>query len=226
MSLAPTRIGIVLQHNIMRKALKNWLSGFDNLVVRIEAADEKELLDKLVRDRNIDIVLLDLPLFGPANREYIMQIGHDYPDIRIVILSEKLVPYQIIQLLDLGVCACLSPAAEMQELIASIQEANLNRIYQSNMLTDALLWQKSRQAEDPASISGALFTEKQIRILRLLWEEKSTEEIAEEVFLSISAVDKIKQQLKEKTGAKSTIGLLRYAIEKGVIPIRSIPDPN
>ena len=51
----------------------------------------------------------------------------------------------------------------------------------------------------------------------MLWEEKLNKEIANEIYLSIRSVEKIKQDMKEKLGIKSTVGLLKYAIEEQII---------
>jgi DNA-binding CsgD family transcriptional regulator len=51
----------------------------------------------------------------------------------------------------------------------------------------------------------------------LIWEEKSSKEIAGELFLGVRSVEKIRQDLKEKVGVRSTVGLLKYAIDKKVI---------
>jgi DNA-binding CsgD family transcriptional regulator len=50
-----------------------------------------------------------------------------------------------------------------------------------------------------------------------IWEEKSSKEIAGELFLGVRSVEKIRQDLKEKVGVRSTVGLLKYAIDKKVI---------
>jgi DNA-binding CsgD family transcriptional regulator len=59
--------------------------------------------------------------------------------------------------------------------------------------------------------------EREKKILQLLWEEKSNKEIADELFLGIRTVERIRQDLKEKVGAKSTVGLLKYAINQKII---------
>ena len=41
--------------------------------------------------------------------------------------------------------------------------------------------------------------------------------IADELFLSIRSVEKIRQDMKDKVGVKSTIGLIKYAVQKKLI---------
>ena len=55
------------------------------------------------------------------------------------------------------------------------------------------------------------FTEKEMRILQLIADDKTTEEIAESVFLSPRTVETIRQQMKLKAGVKTIAGLVMYA---------------
>jgi DNA-binding CsgD family transcriptional regulator len=60
-------------------------------------------------------------------------------------------------------------------------------------------------------------SEKEITILKLMCEEKSTKEIADLVDLSPRTVEAIRDKLKSKTGAKSMAGLVLYAIKAGIV---------
>ena len=55
------------------------------------------------------------------------------------------------------------------------------------------------------------------KIIRLLWEEKSNKEIADELFIGIRTVERTRQEMKEKVGVKSTVGLIKFAIQKKII---------
>jgi DNA-binding CsgD family transcriptional regulator len=59
-------------------------------------------------------------------------------------------------------------------------------------------------------------TEKEILILRLMCDEKSTKEIADIVDLSPRTVEAIRDKLKTKTGTKSMAGLVMYAVRPGL----------
>jgi DNA-binding NarL/FixJ family response regulator len=218
MSETPIRIGIVDDHNLVRKALRNWLSQFNYFDVKLDAASGKELFEKLSKNSKVDVLILDLLMPGEGGKECLLQLREKYPHIRVLIMSMSLDHYIVNELLDLGVYGYLSKGAEITELLEAIKEAAMGKVHRNKILTEALYWGSTRSDIHPSAASDEVsFTEKQKKILQLLWDEKSTQEIADEVFLSISAVDKIKQQLKEKAGVKNTVGLIKYAIEKGII---------
>ena len=213
----PISIGIVDDHTLVRKALMNWLSQVSYFNVKLEAADGTELFDKLYEDSAVDVLVLDLNMPGMDCKECLRQLREKYHHIKVLILSMSLDKNMINELLDLGVYGYLFKGDEISELSEAILAASTSRIYRNKILTEALYWGNNHTTKYDNFSHDFFFTEKQKKILHLLWEEKSTQEIADEVFLSVSAVDKIKQQLKEKTGAKSTVGLIKYAIEKKII---------
>jgi DNA-binding CsgD family transcriptional regulator len=68
--------------------------------------------------------------------------------------------------------------------------------------------------------TDAKLTDKEISILRMICEEKSTKEIADLVDLSPRTVEAIRDKLKVKTGSKSLAGLVMYAVKSGIIENR------
>jgi DNA-binding CsgD family transcriptional regulator len=63
-------------------------------------------------------------------------------------------------------------------------------------------------------------TEKELTVLKLMCEEKTTKEIADIVDISPRTVEAIRDKLKTKTGAKSMAGLVMYAVKNGIIQQR------
>jgi DNA-binding CsgD family transcriptional regulator len=53
--------------------------------------------------------------------------------------------------------------------------------------------------------------------LKLLAEDKTTEEISKEVFLSPRTVETIRQNMKTKVGAKTIAGLIMYGMRNKII---------
>jgi DNA-binding CsgD family transcriptional regulator len=63
----------------------------------------------------------------------------------------------------------------------------------------------------------ATFNEKELNILRLLAQDKTTEEISKEVYLSPRTVETIRQNMKTKVGAKTIAGLVIYGMRNKLI---------
>ena len=82
----------------------------------------------------------------------------------------------------------------------------LTNLKQRNQVTPQKLVQQEAQLND-----------KEMLILKLMCEEKSTKEIADLVELSPRTVEAIRDKLKVKTGAKSTAGLIMYAVKNNIL---------
>jgi DNA-binding NarL/FixJ family response regulator len=221
MSVEFIRIGIVDDHSLVRQAVRNWLSQFSAFSIKIEAAGGNELFEKLHKDSELDVLILDLNMPGLNGKDCLIQLKEMFPHIRVIIVSVNLNHQMINELLDMGAYGYLSKDAEISELPEAIKAAFKRKVHRNKLLTESLYWRANDNDQHDSLPPDLSFSEKQKKILQLIWDEKSTQEIAGEVFLSVSAVDKIKQQLKEKTGAKTTLGLIKYAIANKIITIHS-----
>lgn len=208
------RLAIACDHTIIRKAISDLLSRSQELKVIIDVSNTAELLKNLDSDDNPDVLL-----FAPSvyEKESLSQIRYHHPHIKVIVMLMQFEPYMANDLLELGIHGYLSKRADTTELLQAINAAAVGMVYQNKTLTDTLNWRANHPLPPHAIQQQLTFTENQKKILQLLWREKSTKEIANEVFLSTSAVDKIKQQLKEATGTKTTLGLIKYAIEQKII---------
>ena len=73
--------------------------------------------------------------------------------------------------------------------------------------------EKKRHTPESGYISFENLSEREMEILQLLVECKTSQEIAEVLFISKNTVDTHRRHILEKTGAKSTQELILYAIE-------------
>lgn len=210
-------LAIVDENTLFRKTLKNYLAEHRNVHVVIQSPDIPDLLRKL-KDFNTQILLMDLFLPNINGIDAIKMIKSEYPDIKIVLLTMCTDMNLLSQLLDSSVYGIISKADEPEEVINAITSVAEHRIYRSKLLTEVMYWgkQNRRNHKDNRHIE---LNDREKEVLQLLWEEKSNREIASHLFLSIRSVEKIRQDMKEKLNVKSTVGLLKYAINEQIICI-------
>jgi DNA-binding NarL/FixJ family response regulator len=211
-----TSIAIADDHTLFRKALRGYLSQQKNIEVVIEAADAIELLTEL-KSHPVDIAIIDLFMPQLKGDDAVKIIKSTYPDIKIIVLSMHTDLGVVNDLIDAGIHAYISKAEEPEQLVQAIRSVADNGIYNNKLFADALYWHRQADAKDGASSS--LLEEREKKILQLLWEEKSNKEIADEVFLGVRSIEKIRQAMKEKLGVKSTIGLLKYGLCNKIIRV-------
>jgi DNA-binding NarL/FixJ family response regulator len=153
--------------------------------------------------------------------EAVKMIKDQYPDIRILILSMCMDMDLLSDLLDAGVYGILSKSDEPEDLVQAIVSLSDRKIYRSKLFTEVMYWNKQQTNKQKADIQDVSLSKREKQIIQMLWEEKSNKEIANYMFLSTRSVEKIRQNLKEKLGVKSTVGLLKYAINKRIILVNA-----
>jgi DNA-binding CsgD family transcriptional regulator len=62
-------------------------------------------------------------------------------------------------------------------------------------------------------------TKRELEILKLIAEEYTNQEIAEKLFISPRTVDSHRGALLQKVGVKNTAGLVKYAINHGLVDL-------
>ena len=79
------------------------------------------------------------------------------------------------------------------------------------------LMQKKSVRQHYGSTTAVQFNEKEIKILQLLAEDKTTEEISKVIFLSPRTIETIRQNMKMKVNAKTIGGLIMYGMRNKLI---------
>lgn len=218
MLLRPINLAIVDDHALFRKTLKTFLSEQENIHVAVQASDILDLLNKL-KTSSIDVLLMDIFMPASKGNEALKIIRNEYPGIKILILSISTDIDLISDLLDAGIHGYISKADEPEDLLQAIHAVADNHIYRNRLLTEALYWSKQNNIRPYVNGSHITLNEREKKILQLIWEEKSNKEIADDLFLGVRSVEKIRQDMKEKIGVKSTVGLLKYGVNKKIIDV-------
>lgn len=213
-------VAIVDDHTLFRKTLKRYISEHRNMNVVVQSPDMNDLLPKL-KDFEVNVLLMDLFLPELCGNDAVKLIREEFPDIKILILSMCTDMDLLSSLIDPGVYGVISKADEPEEVIRAIISLSEHRIYRNKLFTEVMYWSKQNNLKVHAINGDNLLRNREIEILQLLWNEKSNKEIADHLYLSVRSVEKIRQDMKEKLGVKSTVGLLKYAINQRLISVNS-----
>jgi DNA-binding NarL/FixJ family response regulator len=213
-------LAIVDDHTLLRKTLKNYISEQRNVNVVIQSPDIPDFLSK-VKDFCVHVLVMDIFMPEPNGIEAVQIIKNLHPDIKVLILTMCMDMNLLSDLIEAGVYGIISKADEPEELDRAILSLSEQRIYRSKLFTEVMYWNKQNNTKSPKEAANISINEREHEILQLLWEEKSNKEIAGHLYLSVRSVEKIRQHLKEKLGVKSTIGLIKYGINKKIIRVNS-----
>ena len=114
------KIGIVDDHAIVRSGLRQFLSEHVDLRVEGEAANGREAID-LVRNKEIDVLLMDLSMPGQSGLDALAMLRAKAPDMGILILSGYPEEHYAINLIRQGASGYLNKECEPSEIVEAIR---------------------------------------------------------------------------------------------------------
>jgi DNA-binding NarL/FixJ family response regulator len=206
-------------HVLYRAGVKAALSSKKDIKVIAEADNGSHLLNLLKAIHLPDVILLDIQMPIMDGIATLPELKKLYPGIKIIMLTMMDDQSMITKLMELGANSYLTKTSDSEIIYEAIKTCYEQEFY-FNSLTNKALLNNLRQ-KIPSSIKlhqeDAILSEKEITVLRLMCEEKSTREIAEAVELSPRSIEAIRDKLKTKTGAKSTAGLIMFAVKNKLL---------
>jgi len=213
------KIAIADDHKIFRDGIKMALSPKENLKMIWEAEDGKDLLHKIVIKKP-DVLLMDIrmPEIDGINAIEILRKEHD--DLKIIVLSMYDDQPMISKMMEMGANAYLTKTTDPDEIYEAILTCMNEEFYFNQLVNNAVmgkLMQKKNIRKHYGTNIPISFSEKELKILQLLGEDKTTEEISKIIFLSPRTIETIRQNMKNKVGAKTIGGLLMYGMRNKMI---------
>ncbi|MCP4718406.1 MAG: response regulator transcription factor [Desulfobacteraceae bacterium] len=202
-------------HNLLRHGIRQILEKQGTLSVIGEAGDGLELL-RLLTAKTPDMILLDIAMPNLRGIEAAIEIKMLYPGIKILILSMHKSLQYVHHALSAGADGYLLKEDAPRELVSAIETIQNNDIYISPLIQKELtndLAQSYRTGEKLTSFEPLTVREREV--LKLIAEEKSNQDIAELLNISIATVKHHRATIKKKLDIRKTAGLVKYAIRKG-----------
>lgn len=206
-------------HVLYRAGVITALSSKKDIKVLAEADNGAHLLN-LLKGIQPNVILLDIQMPIMDGIATLPEIKKLYPGIKIIMLTMMDDQSMITKLMELGANSYLTKTSDSEVIYEAIKTCHEQEFY-FNSLTNKALLNNLRQKNPTNSIKlqqeDATLSDKEITVLRLMCEEKSTREIAEVVELSPRTIEAIRDKLKTKTGAKSTAGLIMFAVKNKLL---------
>lgn len=218
------RIGIADDHDILRQTMGKLLQGENNMTVVVEASNGQELLDKMV-DHPLDVVILDLNMPVMDGRATLKSLGRIDASKRpsVIILSMFDSKDHIRKYVSMGANAFLSKGCEYPALVRAIKDVHTNGYHFNQQVSRQLVSDIIRNAnKDSKLVIDTPLSERETEILRLICQQKTSQEISKILRISQRTVENHRLRISKKTGAKTSIGLLIYAMRNGLTDIESL----
>jgi DNA-binding NarL/FixJ family response regulator len=210
----PLRLLLVDDHEIFLEGLANLLSTSSDIEIIGKAFDGAEAFEFL-QEQQPDILLTDLNMPKMNGIELVRKVKEHFPEIKILVLTMHNDRPTISEIMMAEAEGYVLKNSSKKELLTAIEKIGEGSTYYSNEVMSILLErikkeQKKLEAEH-------MLTERELEILELISQEKSSREIAEDLFISIRTVDTHRKNLLKKANANTVIGLLKFGVHYGLV---------
>jgi DNA-binding NarL/FixJ family response regulator len=211
------RVALADDHKIFRDGIKMALRDRDYLKILWEAEDGKEMMHRL-RIKLPDVLLMDIRMPEIDGLDAIKLIRKEYEHLKIIILSMYDDQEIITRMMEMGSNAYLTKTSDPDEIYQAILSVMNEDFYFNDLVNTAVLLKlQHKRTVRKFYPNPVKFSDKEIRILKLISEDKTTDEISKEVFLSPRTIETIRQNMKSKVGVKTIAGLVMYAMRNKLL---------
>lgn len=212
----PIRIVLADDHQLVRTGLSLIINKQDDMQVVGEAGNGAQLLD-VVKELKPDVVLLDMEMPVMGGKDALKHIKTDFPETRVIILTIYEHDSFIVDTMEAGASGYLLKDAQQEEVLLAIRTVMSEQRYFNTKVSEALLRNVGGKTSVASADGQESLNEKEIKVLRLICDEKTTAEIADELFLSPKTIEGYRKSLLEKTGCRNAVGLAIYAAKNGLL---------
>jgi DNA-binding NarL/FixJ family response regulator len=218
------KIVLVDDEILFRKGIYFLLQREDNIEIIHESSDGEELLQFLNSSSEIpDIILMDLkmPLLNGVEATKI--IRNDFPDIKIIALTSYNTDSFIANMINVGASSYLVKNATTSEMILTINEVAKNGFYYNDLIIKIInTGTSSSNLKLKSQFDNDYISTREKEVLNLICQQKSTNEIAEILYISPRTVEGHRNSLLLKTESKNIAGLVVYAFQNKLVQLDKI----
>jgi DNA-binding NarL/FixJ family response regulator len=196
-------------HAIIRDGLKKILADTDDLVVAGEASNGHTVLEQ-VKQRDWDLLVLDLSMPGRHGLELIKLLKSERPKLPILIFSMHQEEQFAVRAFRAGASGYLSKEGDSDLILPAMRKVAAGGTYISPKVAELLATDISPNSQ---ALPHTLLSDREYEVFSRILKGVSLTEIAAKLSLSIKTVSTHKSHILIKMGMTSQVDLVRYAIE-------------
>jgi DNA-binding NarL/FixJ family response regulator len=210
------RLLVADDHQVLKDGIKAMLKENDEIEIMGEAGNGLEVLEILDK-HPADVVLLDINMPVLDGIETCRKIKDLHPTIKVLALTMYDEGNLIAKMVKNGAMGYILKNTGKDKLIEAIKTIHEGRTYFSARVKDALITSMVTEKNTNSSSFMPSLTRREKEIIELIVNEYTTHEIADKLFISEKTVETHRKNLLQKLNARNTAGMVRIAIEKGLV---------
>jgi len=209
-----TQIRIVMadDHPIVRQGLRQMIEADKALTIVAEAGDGVTALE-MIETHQPDVAVLDIDMPGMDGFAVARALDRKRLAIEIIFLTMHSEEEIFQAAMDLGVKGYVLKDSAVTDIVNSIKAVAAGSPYLSPALS-ALLLRRRRCAEELDAEQPGLhdLSPTERRVLKFIAEDKTSKDIAAELFISPRTVETHRSNICKKLDLRGSLALVKFAI--------------
>ncbi len=197
--MASTRIVIVDDHPLFRKALNQALATSLHAAEIVEVGSLDELTGRLAADGNVDLILLDLSMPGVQGLSGLLYLRAEHPEIPVVVVSASEDPATIRGAIEFGASGYVPKSQPVDRIRTAVRKVLEGEIWVPPEI--GIEGQGEETSELVARLST--LTPQQVRVLMMLGEGLLNKQIAYRLNVSEATIKAHVSAILQKLGVDS-----------------------
>ena len=174
---------------------------------------------EMIKKQEPDILLLDVNLLDTSGIEVSKKLNSEHPAIKILAISMFNEESFITEILNSGAKGYILKNTDKDELLKAIRTVHVGQTFFSEAVTETIMRGLMKNQSNSSAKTPNLpkISRREKEVLELIAQEYTTQEIADRLFINLKTVESHRSSLLAKFNARNSVGLVRSAMEKGVL---------
>ncbi len=210
--MSQINVMLVDDHAVVRMGFKMLLETSDDIKVIAEAENGEEAI-KFYMEHKPNVIVMDITMPGMGGMEAIERILTKDSSAKILVLSAHEDSVHPKRVLNAGAMGYVTKRSAAEELIKAIRAVASGKKYIEASVAQQMAIQQLSGAQNPVDV----LSEREFEVFMSLAKGKTTNEIAETLFLSPRTVGTHLYNIKQKLNASNSAEIALIAMRSGLI---------
>lgn len=212
------RILVADDHDVMRIGIRELLETHEGWEICGEARDGKDAVAK-AEQLTPDVVILDVNMPELNGLEVARRIRKKFAETEVLMISFDYSDYLIREIVAAGARGFVVKADSERDLIAAVEALANHKSYFTSRASD-FSPDRVRGSDHGGEVTGVArrrLTPRELEIVQLLAEGKSSKEVAVSLAISVKTADTHRANIMRKLDLHSVTELVRYAVRNQIV---------
>ncbi|OEK06298.1 response regulator [Roseivirga misakiensis] len=209
------KVMVADDHQVIIDGMEAIINNTANLEFVGGALNGRQVIEAIENQKLVDLILMDINMPEMDGLECTAYLNKHYPDIRVIALSMHDNPRLAKRMIKNGAFGFLLKNSSKENILTAISEVSIGKNFFDPQLMSAFFDAGNKKTSSSFGKKD-LLTKRELEIIQLICQEKTTGEIADELSISTHTVESHRANILLKLELKNSVGLAKWAIQNEV----------